>query len=32
MGRSMAALKGRADGNRVNAMLKEKLEKLLASS
>jgi glutamyl-tRNA(Gln) amidotransferase subunit E len=32
MGRSMAALKGSADGNRVNAMLKEKLEKLLASS
>lgn len=30
MGRSMAVLRGRADGQKINAMLKEKLEKMTA--
>jgi glutamyl-tRNA(Gln) amidotransferase subunit E len=31
MGRSMAVLRGKADGQKINAMLKEKLEKMVSS-
>ncbi|UVS70627.1 Glu-tRNA(Gln) amidotransferase subunit GatE [Nitrososphaera viennensis] len=32
MGRSMAVLRGKADGQKINAMLKEKLDKMVGSS